>query len=111
MQPGTPISGKTHQVLTAYCLLAVARETPSRSAEKTVASEVTMRKLPETALKRYIHTGEPMDKAGAYAAQGLGASLIEGIRGSYTNVVGLPLCEVLTDLEKMTRSTPLGWIR
>jgi septum formation protein len=50
-------------------------------------------------IRRYIGTGESMDKAGAYAAQGFGAALVETIAGSYTNVVGLPLSQLLTDLE------------
>ena len=49
----------------------------------------------------YVATGEPMDKAGAYAIQGIGAGIVERVSGSYTNVVGLPLCEVARDLKEM----------
>jgi len=58
-----------------------------------------MRKASPEWLEHYLRTGEPMDKAGAYAAQGVGALLIASISGSYTNVVGLPMAEVLADLE------------
>ena len=63
-----------------------------------MASCVTLRKATETEIQRYAATGEGLDKAGAYAAQGVGSFLIERIDGSYTNVVGLPLCEVVLDL-------------
>ena len=49
----------------------------------------------------YVGTGEPMDKAGAYAVQGIGAAIVERVSGSYTNVVGLPLCEVAQDLKEL----------
>jgi septum formation protein len=57
-----------------------------------------MRTSGEAELKAYIATGEPMDKAGAYAIQGIGTFLVTAIRGSYTNVVGLPLARVLEGL-------------
>jgi len=51
-------------------------------------------------IRSYVASGEPMDKAGSYAAQGFGMNWILAIRGSYTNVVGLPMCELLLDLEE-----------
>lgn len=97
------ICGKTHTVYTGYCLLQAqkhSKQTITKKIIRAIRSEVTMRKMNTDSLLRYIDTGEPMDKAGAYAAQGIGMGLITNIRGSYTNVVGLPLSEVLEDLEK-----------
>jgi septum formation protein len=88
------LSGRTHQVITAFCLVLPNGETSSRF----VATEVDMRTSGEAELKAYIATGEPMDKAGAYAIQGIGTFLVTAIRGSYTNVVGLPLARVLEEL-------------
>ena len=99
------IAGRTHTVLTGYCLLG--GETSGRgrwtqqSLVRVVKSSVKIRKLSARDVAAYFATGESMDKAGAYAAQGYGAALIEGIRGSYTNVVGLPLAEVARDLEEL----------
>lgn len=95
------IAGKTHTVLTGYCLLFVQPGKRDVRKVRVVRTQVKMRKLGRDAIRRYIATGEPMDKAGAYAAQGLGMSLIESLKGSYSNVVGLPICEVVSDLEKM----------
>jgi septum formation protein len=61
-------------------------------------------------ISAYVRTGEPMDKAGAYGAQGLGMALIEKIDGSYTNVVGLPMAQLLKDIEKITNKTLFSWI-
>jgi septum formation protein len=88
------LSGRTHQVITAFCLVLPNGETSSRF----VATDVDMRTSGEAELKAYIATGEPMDKAGAYAIQGIGTFLVTAIRGSYTNVVGLPLARVLEGL-------------
>ena len=89
--------GRTHRVDTRY---AVARaERPSLEVvSRTVKSYVTLRPASDDEVRRYARTGEGLDKAGAYAAQGIGAFLIERIEGSYTNVVGLPTCEVVLDL-------------
>jgi septum formation protein len=92
------LSGATHIVITAFCIM-----NPARMLEVTchVSTEVTFRNMTRDWIKRYVATGEPMDKAGAYAAQGVGASIISRINGSYTNVVGLPLCEVTQTLESL----------
>ena len=92
--------GKTHLVLTSYSILIGAREMTKEIISKTVETKVKMRKISSKQISEYVQTGESMDKAGAYAAQGLGMMLIESIRGSYTNVVGLPLAELVSDLEK-----------
>jgi septum formation protein len=95
------LAGKRHSVFTGYCILPVGRDgTPGKPLVRVVGSKVKMRKLSRTDIERYVKTGEPMDKAGSYAAQGIGMVLIEGIQGSYTNVVGLPMCQLLADLEK-----------
>lgn len=94
------IAGRTHRVLTCY---AIGRaEEPSRVAvSRVVESLVTMRAASREELVRYARTGEGLDKAGAYAIQGIGAFLVERIDGSYTNVVGLPACEVIVDLQRL----------
>jgi septum formation protein len=69
--------------------------------ERTVESLVTMRDAGPDVVARYAATGEGLDKAGAYAAQGIGAFLVEKIDGSFSNVVGLPACEVARDLVEM----------
>ena len=63
-------------------------------------SEVTFRPLTEEEIQNYIATQEPMDKAGSYGIQGFGALLVEGIRGDYFNVMGLPVCKVGNMLKK-----------
>jgi len=87
----TLLSGRAHQVITGCCLaLPGQQETPLCFAEVT---EVLMRESSREELLAYIATGEPADKAGAYAIQGLGAFLVTRICGSYTNVVGLPVTQ------------------
>ncbi|HYM62360.1 MAG TPA: Maf family protein [Thermoanaerobaculia bacterium] len=82
------IAGKTHIVYTGVTLRRVEDD---YSDTRVAASEVTMLPLSEREIAWYAATGEPLDKAGAYAVQGVGAMFIEAINGSYTNVVGLPL--------------------
>ncbi|HEV8718499.1 MAG TPA: Maf family protein [Candidatus Binatia bacterium] len=85
------LSGCTHQVMTAFALLDGAGQVRIR---QVVTSRVTFKPLTEAQIQAYLATGEPFDKAGAYAVQGLGASLVACVEGSYTNVVGLPMDEV-----------------
>ena len=86
------LSGKTHQVLTGYC---ICFEATGRFFSETIKTDVCFKELTGLQIDWYIHTGEPFDKAGAYAIQGIGTFLVKRIHGSYTNVVGLPVCEVL----------------
>ncbi len=86
----TLLSGRTHQVITGCCLALPGQEERLCFAEVT---EVVMRASTREELSAYVATGEPADKAGAYAIQGLGAFLVERVAGSYTNVVGLPVAE------------------
>lgn len=87
--------GRTHEVMTAY---AVRSLVDGREVSRTITTKVVMRRASTEELRRYVATGEGLDKAGAYAIQGKGAALVARIDGSYTNVVGLPLSEVVADL-------------
>jgi septum formation protein len=91
------LSGRMHAVITGVVVLSVASAAGSTQpcAVDVIASRVVMRRLTARTIEWYLATGEPMDKAGAYAVQGLGAALIERVEGSYTNVVGLPLTQTL----------------
>jgi septum formation protein len=80
------IAGKEHGVVTAVRLL----RSPGTGSEMVEESRVRMAPLSEEEIRWYVATGEPRDKAGAYAVQGKGAQFIEGIAGSYSNVMGLP---------------------
>lgn len=84
----TFLSGKTHQVHTGISLVDIKG---NRWPTAYATTQVTFRDLSSLEIKAYIQTGEPMDKAGAYGIQGLGAIFVEKIEGSYSNVVGLPL--------------------
>jgi septum formation protein len=85
------LSGRAHRVITGCCLALPGRPEPLCFA---VVTEVLMRASTREELTAYVATGEPADKAGAYAIQGLGAFLVERVNGSYTNVVGLPVAEI-----------------
>jgi septum formation protein len=91
------LAGRTHRVYTRY-VVARAGAPNEPVAARTVESAVTLRRASHAELEGYARTGEGLDKAGAYAIQGVGAFLVERIEGSYTNVVGLPACEVVQDL-------------
>ena len=92
------LSGKTHQVMTGWSMICVKRKRRFSSLANT---RVTFKTLSEGEINWYIASGEPFDKAGGYAIQGLGAHLVKSINGSYTNVVGLPLCEVVEFLDNV----------
>lgn len=105
------LAGKTHLVLTGYCALLATRKKVDRKIVRVVESKVKMRSLNSKTIEKYVASGEPMDKAGAYAAQGLGMALIERIEGSYTNVVGLPIAQVFMDFEKVFKITLFSWTK
>lgn len=88
------LSGRCHQVMTGLCV-----RTAEGFRSRTVVTDVEFKVLGEEEITAYIRSGEPMDKAGAYAIQGLAAYMIRSVRGSYTNVVGLPLAETVEELE------------
>ena len=87
------LSGQTHQVITGAALLS-----PDGEEIFAVTTDVEFYELTDEEINRYIATGEPMDKAGAYGIQGLGGVLVRSIRGDYYTVVGLPLAEVVRRL-------------
>jgi len=91
------LSGQTHQVLTGYALCCKAK---NRMFSETIKTDVLFKHLTREEIEWYVHTKEPFDKAGSYAIQGLGTFLVKSINGSYTNVVGLPVCEVIEFLIK-----------
>lgn len=91
------LSGRTHRVVTGVCVVMPGRGDRMFS----VSTDVTMADISPQAAKAYVATGEPMDKAGAYAVQGRAACFVTKINGSYTNVVGLPLAEVVEALKAL----------
>ncbi len=98
----TRLGGATHLVYTGFCIRHQNRD---RLILDAVATEVRFKALSAEEIEWYIHTSEPFDKAGAYAIQGLGTFLVRSINGSYTNVVGLPVCEVI---EALIREKAVG---
>ncbi len=91
------LSGQTHRVLTGYAIVCKAK---NRKFSETVKTDVLFKRLTDEEILWYIHTKEPFGKAGSYAIQGIGSFLVKSIHGSYTNVVGLPVCEVIEFLIK-----------
>ncbi|WP_339274285.1 Maf family protein [Paenibacillus sp. FSL W8-0426] len=88
------LQGRTHRVFTGVaCIDAIS----GQSSVHYRQTDVTMKALSEATIRAYVRTGEPMDKAGSYAIQGIGASLVDRIEGCYFNVVGLPL-SLLSDM-------------
>ncbi|WP_394708370.1 Maf family protein [uncultured Desulfuromusa sp.] len=92
------LSGRQHQVLSGYAV--IDRQTGKQRAE-AVSTRVWFRQLTDVEITGYIATGEPADKAGAYAIQGLGICFVSRIEGSYTNVVGLPLCKLTLAMKEL----------
>lgn len=91
------LSDRAHRVISGY---AVHDRQTGLTRSAAVTTRVYFKRLTEAEIGEYIATGEPFDKAGAYAIQGIGAFMVPRIEGSYTNVVGLPLCEVIEVLEE-----------
>jgi septum formation protein len=89
------LSGRVHRVITGVCVVeAVARGQSPVASTTSETTLVTMNKLSDEEIRGYIATGEPMDKAGAYAIQGMASRWIPRIEGDYSNVVGLPVALV-----------------
>jgi len=92
------LSGREHTVLTGFFIYHPRNQ---KFFSEVVESRVKIKQLEDEEIKAYIKTGEPFDKAGAYAAQGRGMFMIEKIFGSFTNVIGLPVCEVVNALKNL----------
>jgi septum formation protein len=92
----TRLAGREHEVHTRFCVSTKARE-----ISETVVTSVVFRSLTPARIERYVESGEGRDKAGGYAIQGLASGFVSEIRGSYTNVVGLPASNVLAALEQL----------
>ncbi len=92
------LTGRTHTVVTA---VAIVDSASLEVRDVAVESRVTLRAASEDEIRRYVATGEPLDKAGAYAIQGEGSRLVSGLEGSRSNVIGLPLEETLALLEQV----------
>jgi septum formation protein len=100
------LAGATHEVATRFALATLdpSGHAPPPAHAQTVTTRVTFRALSRREVHAYVATGEGRDKAGAYAVQGGAGVFVERIDGSFTNVVGLPLCEVLVAMRA------LGWL-
>ena len=90
------LSGRDHQVMTGITVLR-----GSNAITHTEITDVHFRPLTEEEIFRYVETGEPMDKAGSYGIQGYAAPFVEGIRGDYYNVMGLPVCRLQQMLHRL----------
>ena len=91
------LSGKTHQVYTGYCL-----QTADKTVSGTVCSDVTFKELSDEEITYYVEKYNPLDKAGAYGIQEwIGYIGITGIRGSYYNVMGLPVQRIYEEIKKL----------
>ncbi|MBP7160599.1 Maf family protein, partial [Myxococcota bacterium] len=84
--------------VTAFCLCDMRK---SKEGTQVVTTLVRMKQMTLNEIEKYLAVGESMDKAGAYAIQGVGSYLIDSLVGSYTNVVGLPLCQVVEMMQEM----------
>lgn len=92
------LSGQEHWVLTGFSVCHLEKK---EGDKESVQTTVRVKPLSRSEMEWYVQTGEPFDKAGGYAIQGIGSFMIESIRGSYSNVVGLPLCELVQMLNRL----------
>lgn len=92
------LNGCEHQVYTGFCLFHQAN---GICITRTIITDVKFKQCTDDELRWYIKTKEPFGKAGAYAIQGIGAFMVQSISGSYSNVVGLPVCEVVQEMLKV----------
>ncbi len=91
------LSGKSHEVITAFTIVDTDTK---KTVTKVVKTKVYIKALEQREIDAYVNTGEPLDKAGAYAIQGLGSIIVEKIEGDYFNVVGLPLSALASSLKE-----------
>lgn len=100
------LSGRTHQVLTGFVILGLGLGDSPRENAELVTTDVSMIEVSAEAIADYVATNEWRGKAGAYAIQGIAAAFVREVRGSVTNVAGLPLAEVLAALRLLGAATP-----
>ncbi len=91
------LNGRTHSVITGFTVMDTST---GQKISRSVETRVSFRKLESREIESYIRTGEPLDKAGGYAIQGLGGALVKKIEGDYFNVMGLPLSAAVETLKK-----------
>jgi septum formation protein len=92
------LNGRMHRVITGFSIM---NRSAGVKTDGIVESQVFFREISDKEMDWYIKSGEPFDKAGGYAVQGKGAVFVKEIRGSHTNVIGLPLCEVVSALKSV----------
>ncbi|MBM4396325.1 MAG: septum formation protein Maf [Deltaproteobacteria bacterium] len=92
------IQGQDHYVITGFCLYDMKK---SKEGIQAVHTAVRIKRMSRNEIEKYLSVGESLDKAGSYAIQGVGSYLVETLAGSYTNVVGLPVCQVVEMMEEM----------
>lgn len=92
------LQGNEHVVITGFCLYDMRK---CKEGIQAVHTAVRLKHMSRAEIEKYLAVGESMDKAGAYAIQGVGSYLVDSISGSYTNVVGLPVCQVVEMMEEM----------
>jgi septum formation protein len=97
------LAGRTHEVFTGVCCIGLL---DGQTVTSHRVTKVRIRELTPDQIRRYVKTGEPMDKAGAYGVQGIGALLVDSLEGCYFNVVGLPLSLLAVQLERFGVSLP-----
>jgi septum formation protein len=101
------LSGKTNSVTTAIAIACADNRGPTVLLQDHETSRVIFAELTQQQIDDYVRTGEPLDKAGAYAVQGLGAALIQRVEGSFLNVVGLPITKLCDMLQQLGYPVPL----
>ena len=92
------LSGREHTVVTGFMVFDMLKD---KEGIQAVGSRVKLKRMSRAEIEKYVSVGESLDKAGAYAVQGVGAYLIDSIQGSYSNIVGLPLCQLMEMFEEM----------
>ncbi len=91
------LNGKSHSVITGFSIIDTGK---NKTLSRAVETRIYIRKLTSAEINAYVRSKEPLDKAGAYAIQGLGAAIVERIEGDYFNVVGLPLSALAGSLKE-----------
>ena len=92
------LNGWAHDVITGFTIMDTGE---GKSVSRSVVTKVYFRKMTMREIEAYVRTGEPLDKAGAYAIQGIGAAMLKKMEGDYNNVVGLPVDAVMKELRKL----------